>query len=111
MSSRVDPPASAPLAALLHAWLGAGALLLVLQPMRDWHNHYIGSLPYWGLAAPLIVLLLLHRHRLAAALSAFLARGRRRRNLSRRAPRRAWHGTRLSHADAATRWPRPMMGR
>jgi hypothetical protein len=111
MSPRADLPAPAPFAALLHAWLGAGVLLLVLQPVRDWHNHYIGSLPYWGLAAPLICLLLLHRHRLAAALSAFLARGRRRRNLSRRAPRARRAARPAPRTARSSPQLRPMMAR
>lgn len=78
-----------PRLALLRGWLSIGTLLLVLLPPASWHNHSIGWLPYWLLVAPLISLALLRRHRLAAALSAFLVRGRRRRNLAAVRVRRA----------------------
>ena len=82
-ADRNRPPLPVLLSTLLQAWLAAGLLLLALQSPEQWHNHYIGSLPYWLAVAPSLCLALLHRDRLAAALSAFLVRGRRRRNLSR----------------------------
>ena len=68
----------------LNAWAAIGTLGLLLIPPTTWHNTWFGWLPYWLLVAPCISLMLLHRHRLAAALSAFLVRGRRRRNPSAR---------------------------
>jgi hypothetical protein len=82
-ADRNAAPLPAALTLMLQAWLAGGLLLLALQPPQQWHNHYIGSLPYWLVVAPVLCLSLLHRDRLAAALSAFLVRGRRRRNLSR----------------------------
>lgn len=63
----------------LQTWAALGFAALLLLPASAWNNHYFGWLPYWLLAAPLLSLFLLHRQRIAAALSAFLVRGRRRR--------------------------------
>lgn len=62
-------------------WLGLGATASALLPALRGYNAYIGWLPFWLLAAPAILLALTHRHRLAAALSAFLVGRRRRRTL------------------------------
>lgn len=64
--------------AILRLWLTFGLAALAL-PGALQHNHYIGWLPYWLCLAPAFSLALLHRRRLAAVSSAFLARGRRRR--------------------------------
>lgn len=76
-----------PRLALLRAWLSVGVVLLILLPPSQWHNAAIGWLPYWLMAAPAISLALLQRRRLAAALTAFLVRGRRRRNAFARSRR------------------------
>jgi hypothetical protein len=74
---------------LLHVWLAAGVLTCALLPAPQWHNAYVGWLPFWGVLAPVSILLLLHRQWMAAALTAFLARGpRRRRSATRRPPAR-----------------------
>ena len=62
----------------LRVWFAFGLVALPI-PGALQHNHWIGWLPYWLVLAPALSLLLLHRHRIAAALPAFLARGRRRR--------------------------------
>lgn len=62
-------------------WLGLGATASLLVPALRGYNVYVGWLPFWLLAAPAILLALTHRHRLAAALSAFLVGRRRRRTL------------------------------
>jgi hypothetical protein len=83
----IDPVSSGahdPRLALLRAWLSLGVLGLVLLPPSEWHNAWVGWLPYWLLIAPSISLGLLHRHRLAAALVAFLVCDRRRRSAFRR---------------------------
>ena len=71
----------------LRLWFSLG-LLALFVPGAMSHNHYIGWLPYWLCLAPAVSLALLHRHRLAAASTAFLARGRRRRKPSPRQARR-----------------------
>lgn len=84
-------------------WLGVGVAASLLVPGLRGYNDYVGWLPFWLLAAPAILLALTHRHRLAAALSAFLV-GRRRRRIpfgrgqARRAarPRRAAHPARAA---------------
>lgn len=62
-------------------WLALGATASLLVPALRGYNVYVGWLPFWLLAAPAILLALTHRHRLAAALSAFLVGSRRRRTL------------------------------
>jgi hypothetical protein len=81
----------------LALWLRLGIATLLLVPLHAWNNAMIGSLPYWLLVAPSISLALLHRQRIAAALSAFLVRGRRRRKPSARqqASRRRQSSSRL----------------
>ncbi|MDE2085226.1 MAG: hypothetical protein KGI64_10225 [Xanthomonadaceae bacterium] len=52
---------------LFWIWLSAGALAcLMFAPLRG-HDPLLGWLPFWLVAAPLIDLGVLHRHRLAAA--------------------------------------------
>jgi hypothetical protein len=88
----------------LNAWAAIGTLGLLLIPPGIWHNTYFGWLPYWLLVAPCISLVLLHRQSIAAALSAFLVRGRRRRKPSMRRQARR-------RPVAAQRRPRiPMAG-
>ena len=101
------PHASDPRLALLRGWLSVGVVLLVLLPPSQWHHATIGWLPYWLLVAPLISLALLRRRRLAAALAAFLDRGRRRRNSFTRRGRAA---PRARRPVPASRW-RPATAR
>ncbi|MBB5209609.1 hypothetical protein [Chiayiivirga flava] len=60
-------------------WLAFGAVGALLSPALRGYNVYVGWLPFWLLAAPIVLLMLVHRDRLAAALSVFLVRSRRRR--------------------------------
>jgi hypothetical protein len=83
MTVRTDRPAPRAFAALLHGWFAAGLLGSVL-PLGHWPAYYVGPSAWWGLGAPAICLLLLHRRRLAAVSLAWLGRARRRRHLSRR---------------------------
>ena len=83
-------------------WLALGASASLLVPALRGYNVYVGWLPFWLLAAPVVLLALTHRHRLAAALSAFLVGGRRRRTLfSRGQARRASRPRRVAHAVRA----------
>lgn len=72
-------------------WFVFGLVASLLVPALRGYNLYVGWLPFWLLAAPAILLALIHRVRLAAALSAFLVGRRRRRTPStgRQARRRA----------------------
>lgn len=85
---RANAPARSDADLLLGAWsaraLAVGMAGWLLVPALRGYNHYIGWLPFWLLAAPAILLALTHRHRLAAALSAFLVGRRRRRILFNR---------------------------
>lgn len=63
----------------LQRWLALGALGSILSPALRGNNTYIGWLPFWLLLAPLLLLVLVHRDRLAAASTVFLVRSRRRR--------------------------------
>lgn len=67
------------LSPFLWRWFAVGAIACLLSPALRGYNVYIGWLPFWLVAAPVVVLALLHRARLAAALSASLV-GRRRRH-------------------------------
>lgn len=49
-------PALAPFDALLLHWLGIGALVLALLPAAQWHNLWIGWLPYWLVLVPALLL-------------------------------------------------------
>jgi hypothetical protein len=98
---------SDPRLAVLRAWLSLGVVAVILLPPSEWQHATLGWLPYWLLIAPLISLALLQRRRLAAALTAFLVRGRRRRNAYARsttagpyAPRAARDATVGGRADA-----------
>lgn len=72
---------------VLRLWIIVGVLCLIATPITAWHNHYIGWLPWWLLVAPMFSLALARRQPIAAALSAFLVYGRRRRKPStRRSP-------------------------
>lgn len=83
-------------------WLGLGATASLLAPALRGYNVYVGWLPFWLLAAPAILLALTHRHRLAAALSAFLVGRRRRRTLfSHGQARRAVRPRRVAHVARA----------
>ena len=64
----------------LQRWLVLGALGCILSPALRGYSTLIGWIPFWLLAAPLLLLAIVHRHRLAAAPSVFLVRSRRRRN-------------------------------
>lgn len=108
-ADRTLPP-SAIVSPLLRAWLGAGLVLLAVQSPQHWHNHYVGWVPYWLAIAPSLCLALLHRDRLAAALSAFLVRGRRRRNLSRPLRARATHARHSAAARFRRTAPAAMIG-
>jgi hypothetical protein len=67
------------LSAILSAWCAIGTLVLLRLPWSSWHNHYIGWLPWWLLATPLMGLAWTRRQQLAALLLALLGRARRRR--------------------------------
>lgn len=88
---RIAADSDAALVRLLSGWIALGAVISVLLPAQAAYSHYIGWLSYWLLVAPLVSLAVLRRNRLAAALSAFLVRGWRRRKPSARrgAARRA----------------------
>ncbi len=47
-----------PFDALLLHWLTLGGLILLLVPVRHWHAQSVGWLPYWLLAAPLLLTVL-----------------------------------------------------
>lgn len=67
----------------LQRWLLVGALGSLLSPALRGYNTYVGWLPFWLLLAPLLLLVLVHRDRLAVASTVFLVRSRRRRVLFR----------------------------
>jgi|GEM_PF-6794276 len=70
---------------LIYAWLTLGTLALILVPALRGYDTWVGWLPFWLIAAPLINLLALHPHRLAALVPRFLVGLRQRRQaVSRR---------------------------
>lgn len=69
-------------------WLAFGAIGSLLSPALRGYNTYVGWLPFWLLVTPALLLAIVHRDRLAAALSVFLVRSRRRRILFRGAQAR-----------------------
>jgi len=79
---RVDPIA---MRRLSYMWLALGTLALIFVPALRVYDTWIGWLPFWLIAAPLINLLALHPHRLAALVPRFLVGLRQRRQaVSRR---------------------------
>jgi len=79
---RVDPIA---MRRLSYMWLALGTLALIFVPALRGYDTWIGWLPFWLIAAPLINLLALHPHRLAALVPRFLVGLRQRRQaVSRR---------------------------
>ena len=101
---RLSLPASAttlmPLRPLLVHWLTAGIVLVVLLPAARSYSLWVGWLPYWLVAAPLLCLAIIDRLPRLIAAKASSARQSgtraidRRRNrsssqLNRRIPRRA----------------------
>ena len=83
-------------------WLVLGAAASALLPALRGYNVYVGWVPFWLVAAPAVLLVLTHRDRLAAALSAFLVGRRRRRSLYREGQaRRAARPRRRSPALSA----------
>lgn len=70
---------------LIYAWLTLGTLALILVPALRGYDTWVGWLPFWLIAAPLINLLALHPHRLAALVPRLLVGLRQRRQaVSRR---------------------------
>lgn len=74
----------APLLRGLRTWLGLGLLALALVPAARGSSAWIGWLPFWLAIAPLSMLAVLEHVRLAGAVDALLASGRRRRLHARR---------------------------
>jgi len=68
---------SSALLPVLRAWLALGLLALVLLPPARGFSQAIGWLPFWLVAAPLLMLALAE-HRQMAVLVGALARRRRR---------------------------------
>jgi hypothetical protein len=81
------PAATPPLRAALWLWFACGLIALLVFPALRGFDATIGWLPFWLVIAPLIDLVVLRRHWLAATSRAFLARARRRRRPARQAQR------------------------
>lgn len=75
MSTLLDPARRTnAIEELLWFWLMAGTLAYLLFPPLRGPDPLLGWLPFWLIVAPLIDLSLLHRQRMAAAVSTFLVR-------------------------------------
>ncbi|QBB72248.1 hypothetical protein ELE36_18780 [Pseudolysobacter antarcticus] len=70
---------------LIYAWLALGTIAVIFVPALRGYDAWIGWLPFWLIGAPLINLLALHPHRLAALSQRLLVGLRQRRQaVSRR---------------------------
>ena len=96
---RADPIA---MRRLSYVWLTLGTLALIFVPALRGYDSWIGWLPFWLIAAPLINLLALHPHRLAALSQRFLVGLRQRRQaVSRRNQARPLRRTRNTNPARA----------
>ena len=96
---RADPIA---MRRLSYVWLTLGTLALIFVPALRGYDSWIGWLPFWLIAAPLINLLALHPHRLAALSQQILVGLRQRRQaVSRRNQARPLRRTRNTNPARA----------
>lgn len=87
---------------LIYAWLVLGTIALIFVPALRGYDAWIGWLPFWLVAAPLINLLALHPHRLAALSQQILVGLRQRRQaVSRRNQARPLRRTRNTNTTRA----------
>lgn len=71
--------AASPVAPLLRTWLALGLLALALVPPARGYSEWIGWLPFWLAAAPLLMLAVAEHAQVAALVRALVARRRRLR--------------------------------
>lgn len=85
---RVRRDSARQLAPWLLRWFALGAIGCLLSPALRGYNTYVGWVPFWLLAAPALLLAIVHRDRIAAALTVLLVGRRRRRTFFRGAQAR-----------------------